>query len=157
MRASDAVSGPILIAIGLALFAYARTLPEMPGQDYGPGVFPGLIGIGLAVCGGILLARGARTWGTAAAFALDPALRTARGVVGLLSVVAAAVFYILVSDWLGFFLTAPITLGVVLAAFRVRPLALVAVSLAATLAIHFAFYSLLRVPLPWGILEPYAY
>jgi putative tricarboxylic transport membrane protein len=27
----------------------------------------------------------------------------------------------------------------------------------ATLVIHFAFYKLLRVPLPWGMLTPYAW
>jgi putative tricarboxylic transport membrane protein len=31
------------------------------------------------------------------------------------------------------------------------------VALIATLVIHFAFYKLLRVPLPWGVLEAFAF
>jgi putative tricarboxylic transport membrane protein len=31
------------------------------------------------------------------------------------------------------------------------------VALIATLVIHFAFYKLLRVPLPWGIITPWAW
>ena len=31
------------------------------------------------------------------------------------------------------------------------------VAVVATLVIHFAFYKLLRVPLPWGLLTPWAW
>jgi putative tricarboxylic transport membrane protein len=27
----------------------------------------------------------------------------------------------------------------------------------ATVVIHLSFYKLLRIPLPWGVLEPYAF
>jgi putative tricarboxylic transport membrane protein len=32
-----------------------------------------------------------------------------------------------------------------------------AVSVLATVAIHLAFYKALRIPLPWGLLESYAF
>jgi putative tricarboxylic transport membrane protein len=61
------------------------------------------------------------------------------------------------ADTLGFHIT-----GVALLAFWMRILgsswrvaALVAV--VATLAIHLSFYKLLRIPLPWGLLEQYAF
>ena len=31
------------------------------------------------------------------------------------------------------------------------------VALVMTLLIHYAFYKLLRVPLPWGVLQPFAW
>ena len=40
---------------------------------------------------------------------------------------------------------------------RVAPGRAVLVAVIATLAIHFAFYKLLRVPLPWGVLMPVAW
>jgi len=66
-------------------------------------------------------------------------------------------FYILVSNWLGFLFSAVLILTVL---FRVLQLPLarsVLIAVLATLVIHFAFYKLLRVPLPWGVLTPYAW
>jgi len=38
--------------------------------------------------------------------------------------------------------------------FGVRARWIVPLALASTLVIHTAFYKLLRVPLPWGLLQP---
>ena len=43
------------------------------------------------------------------------------------------------------------------AVLRVAPGRAVLVAAIATLLIHFAFYKLLRVPLPWGVLERFAF
>jgi putative tricarboxylic transport membrane protein len=73
------------------------------------------------------------------------------------SVLAGLVFYILAADALGFYLT-----GILLLAFWMRILgaawrvAAVA-SVVATVAIHLSFYKVLRIPLPWGFLEQYAF
>ena len=40
---------------------------------------------------------------------------------------------------------------------RVPPLRALLLAVVVTLVIHFAFYKLLRVPLPWGLLTPYAW
>jgi putative tricarboxylic transport membrane protein len=58
---------------------------------------------------------------------------------------------------LGFLIT---SLLILTALFRVLELPLarsVLIAVATTLVIHFAFYKLLRVPLPWGVLTPYAW
>jgi putative tricarboxylic transport membrane protein len=39
----------------------------------------------------------------------------------------------------------------------VPPLRALVVSTLMTLLIHYAFYKLLRVPLPWGVLQPFAW
>ena len=46
MRVNDAVIGGVLVLFALAMIWYTRTFPAMPGQDYGPALFPVLIGIG---------------------------------------------------------------------------------------------------------------
>ena len=67
------------------------------------------------------------------------------------------VAYILVADHLGFHLTALILLAawmrILGASWRLTGI----IALAATLVIHFAFYKGLRVPLPWGVLERWAF
>jgi putative tricarboxylic transport membrane protein len=65
--------------------------------------------------------------------------------------------YVALANRLGYFLTAPLVLGAILAAFRVRWTALVPVALAVPVLIHYIFYSVLKVPLPWGVLTPYAW
>jgi len=44
-----------------------------------------------------------------------------------------------------------------MAVLRVRPLRALALGLVMTLLIHYAFYKLLKVPLPWGLLQPVAW
>ena len=127
----------------------------MPGQKFGPAWFPGLIAVGLAICGALLVRSALRT---GEAMVTWPAwTRQRRAATGVAVVVAGILFYVLAADRLGFHLT-----GVVLLLVWVRSLGAswrmtVPIALIATLAIHFAFYKLLRVPLPWGVLERWAF
>ena len=127
----------------------------MPGQRFGPAWFPGLIAGGLGVCGVLLVASGARQRGP---WLVVPGwVRSRRAVLGVASVVGGLVFYIFAVDRLGFYIT-----GTLLLAFWMRVLGTswrwaVVIALVATVAIHLAFYKLLRIPLPWGVLEKYAF
>jgi putative tricarboxylic transport membrane protein len=67
------------------------------------------------------------------------------------------VLYIAVVERVGFVLTAIAYLSALFAVFRVRVRWIVPLAVVVTLAIHYAFYKLLRVPLPWGWLEPLAW
>jgi len=127
----------------------------MPGQKFGPAWFPGAIAVGLAVCGAALVLTGARQRGPWCA--LPDWVRRPRPRAGVAAVLAGLVFYILLADRLGFHVT-----GVLLLAFWMRVLGAswrvtIPVALIATLAMHFAFYKGLRVPLPWGLLEQWAF
>jgi putative tricarboxylic transport membrane protein len=127
----------------------------MPGQKFGPAWFPGLIAVGLAACGLLLIASGLRArapWATAPEW-----LRSRRARAGVAALLGGLVFYVLAADTLGFHVT-----GVLLLALWVRVLgaswrATLIVAVVATLVIHLAFYKLLRVPLPWGLLERWAF
>ena len=127
----------------------------MPGQKFGPAWFPGLIAAGLAVCGALLVYGALRErapWLTAPAWVHSPRARA-----GVAALVGGLVVYILVADQLGFHLTALILLAawmrILGASWRVTAI----VAVIATLAIHLAFYKGLRVPLPWGVLERWAF
>src|SRR5215210_2203628 len=54
MHLSDRITGPFLVGLG-ALAAYGGSrLPPVPGQQIGPNVFPLVVGVGLAICGGLI-------------------------------------------------------------------------------------------------------
>ena len=127
----------------------------MPGQKFGPAWFPGLIAVGLAICGALLVRSALRSGD--AWLSWPGWLRQRRPAVGVLAVLAGIFFYVLAADRLGFHLT-----GVVLLLVWVRLLGAswrmtIPVALIATFVIHVSFYKLLRVPLPWGVLERWAF
>jgi putative tricarboxylic transport membrane protein len=131
----------------------------MPGQKFGPAWFPGLIAAGLALCGALLMATGLRAAGrTSAPWAEVPQwLHSPRARRGVAALLGGLLFYVLAADALGFHITGLVLLAVWMrvlgASWRVTlPLALVAM-----LVIHFSFYKLLKVPLPWGVLEAFAF
>ena len=67
------------------------------------------------------------------------------------------VFYIYCVGWLGFIPTSVIYLSVLFAVFGVNAKWILPLALVLTLAIHTAFYKLLKVPLPWGLLKSYVW
>ena len=70
---------------------------------------------------------------------------------------AANLFYLLAADRLGFILTGSIYLAAIMAVLRVHVVRAAVIAIAMTLIIHYAFYKLLRVPLPWGVLQSVAW
>jgi putative tricarboxylic transport membrane protein len=125
----------------------------MPGQKYGPAWFPGLIAAGLIACGVLLAVRARKSpW-----IEMPDWLRRPQPLAGVASVIAGLLFYIFAAQALGFYLT-----GILILLLWSRILgapwkAAVPVSVLATAAIHLSFYKLLRIPLPWGIFERWAF
>jgi putative tricarboxylic transport membrane protein len=156
MRISDRLSGFVTAALGIAVVAMAATFPPMPGQPVGPALFPTVIGCGLVLFGFLLAWSGAGTKGTAW-IEFDEWVRRPRMVVNLSLVVGCLLFYSFAVDFLGFLITAVIFLAALFAAFGVRRALIPPVAAGVALLIHYAFYSLLRVPLPWGMLEAIAW
>jgi len=127
----------------------------MPGQRFGPAWFPGVLAAGLGVCGLLLIFAGLRQGGP---WVVLPAwLFRRRSALGVAAVIGGLVFYIAAADRLGFHIT-----GIALLAIWMRLLGgswriAAPIAVLATIAIHLAFYKLLRIPLPWGVLERYAF
>lgn len=153
MKLNDALSGAALVVLGAVVLWHIQGFPPMPGQKYGPAWFPGLIAIGLIVCGALLVAARLRATSPEPLLAMPQWTRRTRPVAGVASVIAGLVAYVLLADALGFHLIAAALLLVWSRLLGASWRLAVPVSLAATLVIHLAFYKLLKVPLPWGLLE----
>ena len=157
MKLNDAVSGLLLMILGGAVLIAVQGYPRIPGQPVGPALFPGLIAVGLCVCGALLVIRGwqqraEQTWIT-----WDDWVRSPRHLAALAVLLGSIVLYILAANTLGFLVTASLILLALFLVLRVPPGRAMLIAVIAVLVIHFAFYKLLRVPLPWGVLERFAW
>jgi len=161
MKLNDAVWGALLILFSAVVLFHVSSFPTIPGQKVGPALFPGVLAVGLAVCAVLLIVKGlaARTHGHERAkwFELDGWTRSRRHVVAFFAVIGVNVLYILLVDRLGFILTAVAYLATLFTVFGVRAKSVLPLALVVTLVIHYAFYKLLRVPLPWGLLQGIAW
>lgn len=161
MKLDDALWGALLALLGGAILWHVRGFPNIPGQNVGPALFPGVVAAALVVCGALLVVnalRSRRRDGGGAAWIEWPAwLRSRPQALAFAVLVAANVFYLLAVDRLGFIVTAFVCLAALMWSLRVRVAVALVVALAMTLAIHWAFYKLLRVPLPWGVLQAIAW
>ena len=151
MRRVDRWLGLALGALAAAVLWTSRDFPAVPGQKIGAGFLPGLVGAGLMLCAVVLVVRslraGAAPTDTAGA---GPTRRLAPA-----AVLGAIVLYVVAAERVGFLLLVPPLLFGLLLAFDVRPRAALAWAIGGTLIVHLAFYKLLRVPLPWGVLRPF--
>ena len=86
-----------------------------------------------------------------------PGAVSRRGATTVAVVIGGIAFYLLAADWLGFLIVAPLVLLALFRTQRVGWVTAVSVAVATSLLMHFAFYQLLRVPLPWGLLTPIAW
>ena len=157
MRVNDALTGLVLIAFAAAMLAYTATFPAMPGQNYGPALFPRVLGVGLIGCGVLLIMQGARRWRVEPLLAFGDWARSRRHVTNFVLILAALLLFILAVDEVGFVPIAFVILLVLLIRLGTRPVLSAAIALAATLVIHALFAKLLLVPLPWGWLQPIAW
>ena len=148
MQRIDRWLGLALALLGMAVFWSSRAFPAVPGQKVGAGFLPGLVGIGLLLCAVGLLLRSRR------APAEPDGVRETEHYGAAAVIVAVALAYIFLADWLGFLLLAPAGLLAVFLALGVRLQPALLWALGGTVVVHVAFYKLLRVPLPWGLLPP---
>ena len=156
MKFHDTLTGLLLAVLGAGVAWQASSFPPAPGAGPGAGAFPLVLGLGLAGCG-VLLAWGGRTQTGVAWFEPESCLRRWRTARKALLVTGALLAYALVVETAGFFLTSFVLLAALFVAFGVRRRWIAPLAAGVTLALHGAFYSLLRVPLPWGWLEGIAW
>jgi putative tricarboxylic transport membrane protein len=157
MKLNDAVFGLLFAALGALVLFAVQGFPKIPGQPVGPALFPGLIAIGLCVTGIVLMVRGWRERASQPWLQWDDWVHSPRHIAAFALLVAGIVLYIAGSNVIGFI---PCAIAILMALFLVLRVPIgrsVVIAVIATLVVHFAFYKLLRVPLPWGLLTPIAW
>jgi len=150
VKLNDAVWGALFLALARAVLWNVQSFPRIPGQNIGPGAFPGLLAVILAACGVLLIVRGRREG--AARGSLGQWLRSPGHVGNFVLTAGVLVFYIVAANTLGFIITAAVILLALFLKLGVRPVVAFPVAIATVFIIHLIFYKLLRVSLPWGVL-----
>ena len=154
MRLNDTLLGAIFLALAVGMIAMAQGFHTPPGQKFGPGFFPTIIGsvMGVAAIGLILkglVNREGRGW-----IDLDPWFSSPRLLLQGASVFVFLIAYLLLSEDLGFLIVAPILLWALIWLLWGNPLWALLIALLASFVIHQFFVQVLLVPLPWGLI-PY--
>jgi putative tricarboxylic transport membrane protein len=177
MKSNDVPIGAGLLVLSLLVLWHISSYPEAPGQPYNAALFPGIAATGLAIASIALIISGFRQrsddrQSAAADAARDQELQevptgddvevleTAKvpsRLLAILLTIGMVGFYLLAANYLGFIITGAIILAVLMWSYGVSPKVLVPVSIIAAVVIHLAFYKLLSVPLPWGLLQPLAW
>ncbi len=154
MKFNDTIMGAALLALALSILQTVQQYPVIPGQNIGPGAFPGLLAVLLAVCAVLLIFKGLKAKQHEAWVEVGGWVKSWFHLRNFVITVASLLFYITLSDRLGFLICATVVVGVMMWALKVRTALIVPIALISSLVIHFIFYKGLRVPLPWGVLTP---
>lgn len=146
----DRIGGLVLVALGIAVVITSLGLPSIPGQPVGPAVFPMVLGVALGLSGVVIFARPQQLIipesGQFKAFNIRSALH-------LLSPVAVLIMGYFIMESVGFLLTGFLIVFVTSLLLRGSAIGSLLLSVVMTVLIYTIFSSLLRVPLPPGILS----
>ena len=157
MKINDAIFGAVFVLLGLVVIVHVQSFPRIPGQQVGLGLFPGLIAAAFVVCGAILIVAGIRDRAAQPWHETADWMRSGRHFVAFAAIIGGVVAYVALANAIGFLIVAPVLLWLWFTTLGVRRMTAVVVAVVATLVIWYAFYKLLRVPLPWGVLTGYAF
>ena len=150
MRLGPRLTGAIAALGGAAVIWGASGFREIPGQQYGSGFFPTLLGGALILTGVLIAVTGKER----AVRARDEAARSdARNRFPALAIIAAIVLWMLLVEPLGFLLTTALMIAVLALILGARWTHAIATAIAMPFLIHLIFAVLLRVPLPYGVVE----
>lgn len=144
-------------ALGVVLITQTASLPAPAHSSYGPGLFPSLIGwlmIAFGTVGAVDALRAPASQSQEAESDAAPA--GPPNLILFAAFLLAPILFVLLVPVLGFLLTLPLIVGglAYLASGRLAGSVMLGVGL--TLLLHVIFYQIMRVSLPWGLLEPYA-
>lgn len=157
MKINDSVSGAALAVLGATILVHVQSFPQMPGQKVGPAMFPGLLAIGLLICAATVIYRGIKDLRSEPVVTWPGWVGQRRIALGFFLIPAVLVAYIVASERIGFLPSAVAFLLTLFWVFGVRPWVGLVVAIGGALGIHYVFYKLLKVPLPWGLLSSLAW
>ena len=154
MRVNDGLIGLVLLVLSLAVLWHVRDFPNIPGQTYGASLFPTVIAAGLAVCSVLLIVS---SWRNGQAVLVTSQVTPGKSLWALAITLAVLVGYVLLVNQLGFVVTAFLALVILMRTYGVKLVVAIPLAIITTAVIHTAFYKMLGVPLPWGVLLHYAW
>lgn len=160
MLLPDRVTGLVVAALGGAAAYAGSRLPPVPGQQVGPSAFPTVIGLGLFACGALIALGIGRSFeedaepeSAIAGDAGDAQTHPRRGyALRALIPPALLIFYVVAVEPLGFVPTAGAMVFILSLTFGASLRLAVPLAVIGPVIVHLAFYKLLRVPLPAGLL-----
>lgn len=169
MKVSDRLTGAMLVGLGVASYWGGSRLPQIPGQQIGPNVFPMVIGAALVACGVLIILGIGRTFeeeekivtSATGDVADGDTLEKAQGRLAtflrggwkVLVPPAALFFYYFASEKLGFWITASLMVFTLAWSQGAKLKWALGLAVVAPALVHLVFYKLLRVPLPPGLLK----
>lgn len=148
MKINDRIIGGIAILGGVSIIATTFGFREIPGQMFGSAFFPRILGSALIIIG----ATQAITGANGKPLTVSEILKGRSGF-QVLAALIAVVLWVLISPLLGFILTTSSLIAglAILANGRFWPSVLIGIVM--SFILFFVFGKLLRVPLPYGIIE----
>jgi putative tricarboxylic transport membrane protein len=144
----DLVTGLVATGFGIAVVVHVSGFPRLPDGAPGPALFPGILGALFVLFGSVLVLRGIRQRRAPTVQAAPPGQRGRWA--PALAVVGAVVFYLLLSEVLGFSLTMALLLFGLSWLLGARPLVAGVSAVITTAVLYALFQQLLLVPLPTG-------
>ncbi|WFF40070.1 tripartite tricarboxylate transporter TctB family protein [Salinicola endophyticus] len=144
-----AIGGGVVIAV-------AQTYPTMPSLQYGPSLFPSLIGGGMLIGGALLALSQVRVLAARRHAPEDPGLSRYdyRGLALSLVPCALIVFYILAAETLGAGLCMLLSMWLLMLIRGAKWWLALGVALVVSLIVTLLFSRYLLIPLPEGVLLP---
>jgi putative tricarboxylic transport membrane protein len=155
MKFNDTIMGAALLALALSILQTVQHYPVIPGQNIGPGAFPGLLAVLLAVCSVLLILKGLKAKQHEAWIEVGGWVKSWFHLRNFVITISCLLFYIYFSDRLGFLICATAIVSLMFWALEVRAKLILPIAAMVALVIHTIFYKGLRVPLPWGVLTPF--
>jgi putative tricarboxylic transport membrane protein len=158
MKFNDAVIGVFFVVFAIAEITYAQlTFPPLHGQNFDSRDFPTLIGIGFIICGVLLIfsglkSRAAGSFVGAAFLSLGDWISNNRTALNFVSVVLGVLLFMMLVNFTGFALTSFALLLVLFHRFGNSFAISLVSSVVTTGIVYVLFGTLLRVPLPVGVL-----
>ena len=151
MQFNDAVFGAVLVLAGIAIAVTAAGFPGMPGQSFGPSLFPNIIAGGFGLCGLALIWGGLRRPAFPGMVQLGEWARSGGHLLDVALVIGGLALVVLLWDRVGFIPLATLFTGSLMARFRGgRVPSSFLGAFVAVLVIDWIFRRLLLVPLPLG-------
>jgi putative tricarboxylic transport membrane protein len=157
VKFSDSITGALLLIFAVALFWNTRTFPSLEGDQIGPALFPQIIAVGLMLCGLALIVTGLRRRKSEPWIEIPSWVPSPRQVAGFAIVTGGLLAFCFFLEKVGFLICAPLLLAALLLVLRTRWWAVPPIAIGVSLLIHAIFYKGLGVPLPWGLLTPWAW